>query len=78
MTGVQVQVCTEGKTSSLRAAEAVSAHLYSSLSVRAITSLITEISRKKKEKRTSLCRVPPTFCPCCDNVVSNVQRNNQT
>lgn len=46
MTGVQVQGCTEGKTSSLRAAEAVSAHLYSSLSVCAITSLITE-KRKK-------------------------------
>lgn len=45
-----MQVCTEGKTSSLRAAKVVSAHRYSSSSVWAITSLITEILRKKRKK----------------------------
>lgn len=43
-------MCTEGKTSSLRAAEAMSAHLYSSSSACAISSLITQISKKKKEQ----------------------------
>lgn len=50
MTGVQVQVCTEGKTSSLRAAEAVSAHLYSLSSVCHRISHNGNIKKKKGKK----------------------------
>lgn len=71
--GVQVQVSTEGVLLTFPAGEAVSAHLYVLSSVCAISSCITEISRKKDKSVW-----PPTSCSCCDNVVSNISNLPKT
>lgn len=68
-----MQVSTEGVLLTFPAGEAVSAHLYVLSSVCAISSCITEISRKK-----DMSVWPPTSCSCCDNVVSNIANVPET
>lgn len=60
---------TEGVLLTLSAGKAASADLYVLFCMCAISSCITEISRKKDKPVW-----PPISCSCCDNVVSNVPK----